>query len=101
MKKSFFIALKEIRDFLRDRGDLAFSLLLPIIIFALIYGAFGGSSQFNGTAYIANEDPGGKYSAQLIQRLKSYKGLTVQQLSAADGGGGIRRIVSGGKILAR
>lgn len=83
MKKALFIMLKETRDFLQDKGDLAFSLLLPVLIFALMYGAFGNNIQFNGTAYIVNEDAG-KYSAQLIQRLESYSGLTVQNLTAAD-----------------
>jgi ABC-2 type transport system permease protein len=84
MKKALFIALKEVRDFLQDKGDLSFSLVLPILIFALMYGAFGGSLQFNGTAYVVNEDAGGKYSALLIQSLNSYKGLTVQMLSPSD-----------------
>src|SRR5512139_2592868 len=84
MKKSVFIALKEIRDFLQDKGDLAFSLVLPVAIFGLMYGAFGSNLQFNGTAYIVNQDAGGKYSAELIQGLKSYKGVTVQQLSAGE-----------------
>jgi ABC-2 type transport system permease protein len=84
MKKALFIALKEVRDFLQDKGDLSFSLVLPIVIFALIYGAFGGSLQFNGTANIVNEDAGGKYSELLIQRLGDYKGVTVQKLSSAE-----------------
>ena len=84
MKKALFITLKEIRTFLQDKGDLSFSLLLPIITFALIYGAFSGNLQFNGTAYIVNEDAGGKYSTILIQRLDAYKGLTVRTLSASD-----------------
>ena len=69
MKKALFITLKEIRDFFRDKGDLAFSLLLPIAIFALIYGALGGSNLFNGTAYIVNEDPGTQYTNLLINKL--------------------------------
>jgi ABC-2 type transport system permease protein len=84
MKKALFIALKEVRDFIQDKGDLAFSLVLPIVIFALMYGAFGGSMQFNGTAYVVNEDQGGKYSELLIQRLGEYKGLTVQVLSSTN-----------------
>jgi len=76
--------LKEVRDFLQDKGDLSFSLVLPVLIFALMYGAFGGSLQFNGTAYIVNQDEGGKYSTLLIQRLDKYNGLTIQTLSASD-----------------
>lgn len=84
MKKAFFIMLKEVRDFLRDKGDMAFSLVLPVAIFALMYGAFGGSTLFNGTAYIVNEDAGGQYSTRLLEELESYEGLTVELLSASD-----------------
>jgi ABC-2 type transport system permease protein len=84
MKKALFIMIKEVRDFLRDKGDLSFSLLLPILIFALIYGAFGSTLQFNGTAYVVNEDQGGHYSTLLLKRLDDYTGLTIRQLSASD-----------------
>jgi ABC-2 type transport system permease protein len=84
MKKAFIITFKEVRDFLLDKGDLSFSLLLPILIFGLMYGAFGNNLQFNGTAYIVNEDPNGKYSTLLLQKLNSYSGLTVEQLAALD-----------------
>ena len=40
--------------------------------------------QFNGTAYIVNQDPGGRYSQQLIDQLGMYKGLTVKTISAED-----------------
>jgi ABC-2 type transport system permease protein len=84
MNKSLIIMVKEVRDFLLDKGDLSFSLLLPVLIFALMYGAFGGSNQFNGTAYVVNNDLNGQYSTMLLQRLHNYPGLTIQQLSAAD-----------------
>jgi ABC-2 type transport system permease protein len=91
MKKVLFIALKEVRDFFRDKGDLAFSLVLPIAIFALIYGALGGSNLFNGTAYIVNEDPGTRYSNLLIERLGSVNGLNLEMLSRADAESKIER----------
>lgn len=84
MKKALFIMLKEVRDFLRDKGDLSFSLVLPVAIFALMYGAFGGNLQFNGTAYIVNEDSGGQYSTLLIERLDEYNGLKIEILTAPD-----------------
>jgi len=84
MKKSLYIALKEVRSFLSDKGDLAFSVILPIAIFALIYGAFGGSLQFNGTAYVVNQDQDGRYSDLLISELEQTAGLTVELLSADD-----------------
>jgi ABC-2 type transport system permease protein len=84
MKKVWFIALKEIRDFFQDKGDLAFSLVLPIVIFGLMYGAFGNALQFNGTTYVVNQDPGGRFSQQLIDQLKMYKGLTVKTISSEE-----------------
>ena len=84
MKKAYYIALKEVRDFLADKGDLSFSLVLPILIFALIYGAFGNSLQFNGTAWIVNQDGGGQYSTQLLQDLKKYPTLSLNLISQAD-----------------
>ncbi len=84
MTKSLLITAKEIKDFFRDKGDLAFGLLLPILIFALMYGVFGANINFNGTAYIVNEDDGGKYSTELLEKLGEYEGITIKLLTAAD-----------------
>ncbi len=84
MVRSWVITLLELRTYLRDRADLAFSLLLPIVVFALVYGAFGGQSLFHGTAYIVNEDQGGAYSALLLDRLGKLKNIDVTMLSPSD-----------------
>lgn len=81
MSRVFVIALKEVRSYLHDRADLAFSLVLPVAIFALMYGAFGGQTLFNGTAYIVNEDPDGIYSQGLIERLGEKEELEVSLLT--------------------
>jgi ABC-2 type transport system permease protein len=83
MKRAFILALKEVRSYLRDRGDLAFSLLLPIVLFALMYFVFGGASLFHGTAHIVNED-GGEYSEILLERLGEIDNLDIELLSAED-----------------
>jgi ABC-2 type transport system permease protein len=83
MHRSLLVALLQVRIYLQDKGDLAFSLLLPIAIFALMYGAFGGQTQFHGTAHVVNEDQGGAYSALLIQRLEGVDNLDVELLSAS------------------
>jgi ABC-2 type transport system permease protein len=49
-----------------------------------MYGAFGNQNQFNGTAYIVNQDSGGRYSQQLIDQISSYQGLKVEEISALD-----------------
>jgi len=79
--RALTLAAREVRSYLRDRADLSFSLLLPIAIFALMYGAFGGQSQFHGTVNIVNED-GGAYSTTLIDRLQSMDNIDLQLLSA-------------------
>ena len=58
MKRALFITLNEVKLYLQDKGDLAFGLLLPILTFALMYGAFGGQTLFTATASIVNEDKG-------------------------------------------
>jgi ABC-2 type transport system permease protein len=84
MKNALIVALREVRSYLQDKADLAFSLLLPIVTFALIYGAFGGTGLFHGTAYIVNEDANGAYAQQLLDNIKKQDSLTVQILSRAD-----------------
>lgn len=83
MKRALFITLNEIRLYLQDKGDLAFGLLLPVVTFALMYGAFGGHTLFEATARIVNEDRGA-YSTQLIERLDAVEGIDIELLTAAD-----------------
>ncbi len=91
MSRVLTIALREVRSYLQDRADLAFSLLLPIAIFALMYGAFSGQTLFNGTAYIVNEDPDGTYSQRLIERLNEKEGLEVSLLSRDEADARLKR----------
>ena len=84
MSRAIIVALHEVRAYLRDKGDLAFSLLLPIVTFALIYGAFGGGISFHGTAYIVNEDEGGFYSTLLIEQLDGMDSLDVELLTVDE-----------------
>jgi len=84
MLKVALVAIHEVRIYLQDKGDLAFSLLLPVVTFALMYGAFGGQTTFNGTAHVVNQDPAGSYSARLVEELGELDGVDVELLSAAD-----------------
>jgi ABC-2 type transport system permease protein len=83
MKRAFFITLNEVRLYLQDKGDLAFGLLLPIVTFALMYGAFGGQTLFKATARVVNED-GGAYATRMIEQLDKVKGIDVELLTAAE-----------------
>jgi ABC-2 type transport system permease protein len=83
MKRALYITLNEVRLYLQDKGDLAFGLLLPILTFALMYGAFGGQTLFKATASIVNED-NGVYSQQLIQGLDSIDGISIDLITAEE-----------------
>lgn len=91
MSRVLAIAVREVRSYLQDRGDLAFSLLLPIAIFALMYGAFSGQTLFNGTAYIVNLDADGVHAQRLIERLNEQEGLQVSLLTLEDANARLER----------
>jgi ABC-2 type transport system permease protein len=84
MKNALLVALREVKAYLQDKADMAFSLLLPVVTFALIYGAFGGRGLFHGTAYIVDEDTNGVYAQQLVDSIKKQDSLTVQMLTRTD-----------------
>jgi ABC-2 type transport system permease protein len=81
MIRSLFIALNEVKLYLQDKGDLSFSLLLPIVTFALIYGAFGGQTQFEATAYVVDDDDG-IYSDVFLEQLENTEGITIELLTS-------------------
>ena len=83
MNRAFIVAIKEVRTYLQDKGDLAFSLLLPIVLFALMYGAFGGDTLFHGTAHVVNEDEGA-FSTILLDQLEAIEEVDVELHSAED-----------------
>jgi ABC-2 type transport system permease protein len=83
MKRAFFITLNEVRLYLQDKGDLAFGLLLPVLTFALMFGAFGGNTLFKATATIVDEDRGA-YSQQMIQQVDDVDGISVDLLTAEE-----------------
>ena len=83
MKRALYIALNEVKLYLQDKGDLAFSLLLPIVTFALIYGAFGGQTMFETTAYVVDEDEGA-YSSIFLEQLEAVKGVDVELITTSQ-----------------
>ena len=83
MGRIFAVDGLEVRRFIADRADLALSLLLPIAIFALMMGAFGGGNSFSATAFVVNLDSGTR-GAELISRVENVDGLRVKLLDRAD-----------------
>jgi ABC-2 type transport system permease protein len=78
MKRAFIVALNEIRLYVQDKGDLLFSLFLPIIVFALMYFGFSGDTIFHGTASIVNEDTGGTYATELVRKLEQLDNVDIK-----------------------
>ena len=66
------IALLELKRYLANRGELAFSIALPVVLFALMYGAFGGGgdSAFDVTVDLVDLD-GGVHARALVDGLDS------------------------------
>lgn len=91
MDRVFSIVVREVRSYLQDKADLAFSLLLPVAIFSLMYGAYSGHNLFNGTAYIVNLDVDGAHALRLIERLRAKEGLQVTLLSLDDANARLQR----------
>ena len=62
---------------------MAFSIALPIVLFALMYGAFGGEESFHATANIVDLD-GGPHARDLINRLDALDEITVRERTLQD-----------------
>ena len=77
------IALIELKRYLVNRGELGFSLALPVVLFALMYGAFGGEESFHATAHVVDLD-GGAHSRALIDRLDAMEEITVRERTLDD-----------------
>ena len=84
MLKVLIVAIHEVRIYLQDKGDLAFSLLLPVVTFGLMYGAFGGATIFHGTAHVVNQDPEGIYSTRLLEQVEELDNVDLELLSPTE-----------------
>ncbi len=76
-----YVALLEVKRFLANRGELGFSIALPIVLFALMQGVGSGAS-FSGTAHVANLDGGG-LGDELIAAVEAIDGVDVKLYSQA------------------
>ena len=83
MARPFLLALLEVKRFLADRGAMAFSIALPIVLFALMVGVFGGEASFNATAHVADLD-GGEAARGLIERIEQVDGLDVRRYTESE-----------------
>ena len=83
MLRPLHIALIELKRYLVNKGELGFSLALPVVLFALMYGAFGGEESFHATAHVVDLDQG-THARTLIDRLDAMEEITVRERTLND-----------------
>ena len=83
MTRPVHIALLELRLFLNNRAELAFSIALPILLFALMYGALSSESDVFTPASVVDLD-GGPHARELVDRLDSLSSVDVEERSEAN-----------------
>ena len=83
MLRPVYIALLELRLFLGNRAELAFSIALPILLFALMYGALSSESEVFTPASVVDLDRG-PHARELVRRLDSLSSVEVEERTEAD-----------------
>ena len=91
MFRPWYIAVLELKRYLVNPGELAFSIALPVLLFSLMYGAFGGGdASFHATAHVVNLDSG-EYGRRLIERLDGMEEISVRERTLEDADGALER----------
>ncbi len=90
MTRPLHIALLELKLFLNNRAELAFSIALPILLFALMYGALSSDSEVFTPASVVDLD-GGVHARELVARLDSLPEVEVEERTEADANGALDR----------
>ena len=90
MLRPLYIALLELKLFLNNRAELAFSIALPILLFALMYGALSSESDVFTPASVVDLD-GGVHARELVERLDSLAAVEVEERSESSAEGALDR----------
>ncbi len=83
MLRPVYIALLELKLFLNNRAELAFSIALPILLFALMYAALSTESDVFTPASVVDLD-GGAQARELVARLDSLDAVQVEERTESD-----------------
>ena len=83
MLRPLHIALLELKLFLNNRAELAFSIALPVLLFALMYGALSSDTEVFTPASVVDLD-GGPQARLLVERLDSLPEVEVEERTEAD-----------------
>ena len=84
------IALLELKMFLNNRAELAFSIALPVLLFALMYGALSSDTEVFTPASVVDLD-GGPQARLLVERLDSLPEVEVEERSETDANAALDR----------
>ena len=90
MLRPLHIALLELKLFLNNRAELAFSIALPVLLFALMYGALSSDSEVFTPASVVDLD-GGIHARELVARLDSLPEIEVEERTEADASAALDR----------
>ncbi len=90
MLRPVHLALFELKLFLSNRAELAFSIALPVLLFALMYGALSSESEVFTPASVVDLD-GGPHARELVARLDSLSSVEVEERTDADANGALDR----------
>ena len=90
MLRPVHIALLDLKLFLNNRAELAFSIALPILLFALMYGALSSESDVFTPASVVDLD-GGPRARELVDRLDLLASVEVEERTEADANGALER----------
>ena len=83
MTRPVYIALLELKLFVSNRAELAFSVALPVLLFALMYGALSSESDVFTPASVVDLD-GGAQARELVERLDSLAEVEVEERSESS-----------------
>ena len=83
MTRPVYIALLELKLFVNNRAELAFSVALPVLLFALMYGALSSESDVFTPASVVDLD-GGAQARELVERLDSLAEVEVEERSESS-----------------
>ena len=90
MLRPVYIALLELKLFLNNRAELAFSIALPVLLFALMYGALSSDSEVFTPASVVDLD-GGPHARELVRRLDSMPEVAVEERTEANASAALDR----------
>jgi len=90
MLRPLHIALLELKLYINNRAELAFSIALPILLFALMYGALSSDSEIFTPATVVDLD-GGPHARELAARLDSLPEVDVEESNEADANAALDR----------